>query len=222
MRTYVVTVFAAAALAGSGVAWAGTNSFTVPTFRGTPGATFDGWESFKVAVGAPGNAGDLAGSSGDASLLQTAAGASVLGSGNIYNGAGPSLFEVRYSGAADVGDVVLQVRTLGTELKYDDVKLFAWTQSQGATRVELDRLSFGPPPPSPGSGVGVSSLWQWDLTSLKTTSFAISFGAAEANLSFDSATLDVRTVPEPTPVALLLLGAGALWVSRRTKSAAGR
>ncbi len=206
---------AAAVAAFSMVATASTNTFAVPSFRGTPGTTFDGWESFQTAVGNPGNAATLPTSSGNAKLYQLAAGALVIGSGNIYNGEGTSRFEVRYSGADEVAGVTFQVRTLGTELKYDSVRLVAWSSSLPADRIELERVSFGPPPPNPGSGVSVTSQWNWNLSGLGADTFAIAFDASEINLSLDSATLDVRAVPEPGPVALVLLGAAALgWVRR--------
>lgn len=215
MRATALLILGSLTVAGGLAATAGTNGFTVPAFRGQPGSAFAGWESFTVALGNPGNKGDFAGSSTDATLLQRAPGASVLGSGNIYNGAEKSQFEIRYSSLESIADVVLQVRTLGTELDYDSVRLFAWTDSLGAPRTELDRLSFGPPPPAPGSGFGVSSEWSWDLTSLDANNFAISFDAADINLSLDSATLDVRAVPEPGPVVLGLVGLAALGLFRR-------
>lgn len=214
---WVSALFLAASTAG---VLGGTNGFVVPAFRGQPDSTFTGWESFKVGVGDPGNAGDLAGSSDRARLFQLAPGALVLGSGNIYNGGEASRFEIRYSGAEPVGEVVFQARALGTEFKYDDVRLYAWTQALTATRVELDRLSFGGPPGTPGSGYAVSSEWSWDLTGLGASNFAISFNAAEINLSLDSATLDVRAVPEPGPLALGALGALGLMAlgARRRRS----
>jgi len=215
MRPNALLIVGAIAAAGSIGVSAGTNGFTVPAFRGQPGSTFSGWENFAVALGNPGNQGDLAGSSTSSTLLQLAPGASVLGSGNIYNGAEKSQFEIRYSQSESISDVVLQVRTLGTELNYDSVRLFAWTDSIGVARTELDRLSFGPPPPAPGSGFGVSSQWTWDLSALDANSFAISFDAEDINLSLDSATLDVRAVPEPGPLVLGLVGLVALGLFRR-------
>lgn len=196
---------------------AGTNSFQVPTFRGQPGSTFSGWESFQVAVGGAGNTPDLAGSSGNARLFQFSPSAQVLGSGNLYNGGEASSFEIRYSGTEPITKVVLQIRALGTELKYDDVKLVAWTQSLSSPRTELDRLAFGPPPPNPGSGFAVSSLWEWNITGLAATSFAIAIPATELNLSLDSATLDVQVVPEPGVWTMFAMGSLALVLARRSR-----
>ncbi len=215
MRTNLKAWVSGLVVLGSTAAWAGTNGFVVPSFSGLPGATYNGWENFTVAQGSPGNAPDLGSTGGSARLLQFAAGGQVLGSGNLYNGTDLSRFEIRYSGTEPVAQVALQVRALGTELKYDDVRLVAWTETLGAPRTELDRVSFGPPPPSPGSGFGVSSLWQWDISGLSANSFAISFGAAEVNLSLDSAQLDVQIVPEPGPLALLGLGGGLVMLAGR-------
>lgn len=114
--------------------------------------------------------------------------------------------------------VSLQIRTLGTELNYDSLKLVGAGDNGPvtltATRTELDRVTFGPPP-NPGSGVGVSSLWQWDLSGLGGRYFSVSVAAAEINLSLDSATLDVQLVPEPSVLPLALLGAGLLILRRR-------
>lgn len=217
MRTNAAGLVAGLVFIAASAAVAGTNGFVVPAFRGQPSSTFDGWESFTVGVGNPGNAGDLAGSSGDARLFQLAPGALVLGSGNIYNGGVASRFEVRYSGAEEVGQVVFQARALGTELKYDDVRLYAWTQSLPGVRTELDRVSFGGPPGTPGSGFAVSSQWTWDLSGLGATSFAVSFDAADINLSLDSATLDVRAVPEPGVLGLMVAGGGLLLGLRRRR-----
>ncbi|MBL9139727.1 MAG: PEP-CTERM sorting domain-containing protein [Verrucomicrobiales bacterium] len=222
MRLSFCQFLGVAALAASCSAVAGTNGFIAPAFRGQPDTTFTGWESFTVGIGEPGNAGDLPGSNNSARFYQTAPGAMVLGSGNIYNGADKSQFEVRYTAASQsVGLVSLQIRTLGTELSYDSLKLVGAGDTGPitltATRTELDRISFGPPPPNPGSGVGVSSLWQWDLSGLGVDYFSVSVAAAEINLSLDSATLDVQLVPEPTVVPLAMLGGALLMLCRRNQ-----
>lgn len=201
------------------------DGFVVPGFRGQADTTFAGWENFSVAVGAPGNAGDQAGSHAGSTLWQTAPGALVLGSFNIYNGSEASLFEVRYDGPGPVGTVVLQMRTLGTELAYDSVRLVAEGSggpiSLAATRTELDRVTFGTPQ-APGSGFGVSSSWTWDVSALGVEDFVLSIPAAEINLSLDSATLDVQLVPEAGPVTLLVMGGVVLGLlpARRRRTGA--
>lgn len=211
MRVQLSLCAATALIASALSALAGTNGFINPAFRGQPGAHFTGWENFTVGIGEPGNGGDLAGSYSGARLFQTAAGAQVLLSGNIYNGSGKSSFDIRYTGTEPAGLVNLQLRTLGTELDYGSVKLIAAGESGPVTlttsHTELDRLAFGPPPPAPGSGSAVSTLWQWDLSGLGAEYFVISFQAAEINLSLDSATLDVQAIPEPGLGALLAVGA---------------
>lgn len=221
MRVQFSLGVAATLVASAASAFAGTNGFINPAFRGQPGAQFTGWENFTVGIGEPGNGGDLAGSYNGARLYQTAAGALVLGSGNIYNGSEKSSFDIRYTGSEPAALVYLQLRTLGTELDYGSVKLIAAGESGPVTLTttysELDRVAFGPPPPAPGSGSAVSTLWQWDLSGLGAEYFVISFQAAEINLSLDSATLDVQAIPEPGVGALLAAGSLLLVVRRRQR-----
>lgn len=187
---------------------ASTTGFVTPDFRGTAGATFDGWEKFTVASGAPGNLGDLAGSSGIGNFTQTDPAAFITGTGNIYNQTGVSAYQVTYTTANPVDHVVFQARTAGTELDYSSIRLTFAGGSLTATRTETDRLSFGGPPGTPGSGFAVSSLWDFNLTGLNASSFQINFKAADVSVSFDSAMLDVKAAPEPGLMALGTLGLG--------------
>lgn len=169
---------------------AGTNGFIVPIFRGTAGSQAGYWESFAAASGAPGNPPDKPGASTAAILTQTDPNAFATGSGNLYNSADTSKFILQDSPPFTPGTVVLQTRTVGSELDYASVTLH-YTNAAGPQmlaprpRVELNRGS------QPGLGATVSSLWQWDLFGLEARAYAITFQAAAIHLSFDALTLDV-------------------------------
>lgn len=180
----------------SGHAVAGTNGFLVPTFRGTANAQAGYWETFSTAVGAPGNAPDKAGATTGARLTQSDTNAFLTGSGNIYNLSGTSEFSLADQTPFALGTVVLQTRTLGTELDYASAELL-YTDGSGThivaplPRVELNRGS------QPGLGATVSSLWQWNLTGLGVTAYTVRFRAAGASTSFDSLTLDTADTFTP-------------------------
>lgn len=165
---------------------AGTNGFLVPTFRGSANSQAGYWELFTVAHGAPGNAADEPGATTAAVLTQTDTNAFLTGSGNIYN-LGTSSFALTDSVPYTLGTVVLQTRTVGSEIEYETVSLIASTSSGEQTveplfRHELDRTA--------GQGSNVSSLWQWDLTGLGVQEYRVAFQAAGPSLSFDALTLD--------------------------------
>ncbi|HXG46971.1 MAG TPA: hypothetical protein VNO52_05055 [Methylomirabilota bacterium] len=192
---------------GPGSVAASTNGFVVPEFRGAAGSEAGYWESFTVPVGAPGNAPDRPGATTGATLWQSDPAAFITGSGNLYNLTGVSQFTVQDATAAALGTVVLQIRTLGSELDYGSVALHyadgSGTHSLSPLfRLELDRGTV--------LGASVSSLWQWDLRGLDVDDYSIGFQAAAPSLSLDAMTLDTWTsfVPVPEPSAPLLAGAG--------------
>jgi len=195
---------------------AGTNGFYIPTFRGGPGTTSSLWETFTVPTGAPGNRPN-AGTDLSPVLSQWAQGALITGTGNIYNMTEAGMFTISYSSPiSPLGLVVLQMRTFGTELDYNSVRLSYDGGVLLTTRTETDRVRVGQPG-TPGSGVFVSSAWQWDLSGRNISQYSISFNAAEHSLSFDSALLDVQAVPEPGTLALMAIGAGFLVVGLRRR-----
>lgn len=190
-------------LVAGGVAQAGTNGFYAPTWRGTANTEAGYWEVFTVAAGAPGNLADRAGSTTGAGLTQNNPTSFLTGSGNIYNFTDASTFTLADVTPFALGTVVLQTRTVGSELDYSSVQL-TYTDGGGVHsvaplfRLELDR--------SVGNGDNVSSLWQWDLSGLGVSSYSIAFAAAESSMSFDALTLDTwnqfSVVPEPSVAAL--------------------
>jgi len=189
-------------LAG-GLASAATNAFVTPTFRGSANSAAGYWEVFTVAAGAPGNLPDGPGSTTSAVFTQHSPNGFLTGSGNIYNFADASAFTLTDTTSFTLGTVILQTRTVGSELDYHSVQL-NYTDGSGSHsvsplfRLELDR--------SLSNGANVSSLWQWDLSGLGVSSYSIAFAAAESSMSFDSLTLDTwnqfSVVPEPSVAAL--------------------
>jgi hypothetical protein len=198
-------------------AQAGTNNFVVPTFRGSANSEIGYWENFSVAYGAPGNAATMAGSTTGAMLTQTLSpSAFVTGSGNLYDPAAATAFTLADSVPYALGTVVLQVRTLGAELKYDAIRLNYVEAGVPRTldpmpRLELDRGTI--------LGASVSSLWQWDLQGLGVMDYDIKFESDGSSLSLDSVTLDTwnqfEVVPEPSGRLLLAMGALLLSGFRR-------
>ena len=215
---------AAAALAlSASAAHASTNNFIVPSFRGSASSEAGYWESFTVPFGAPGNLANIAGATTGAILTQVGSpSALITGTGNLYDPVNLTSFTLTDSTPYTLGTVVLQTRTLGSELVYGGVSL-SYTDAAGShtlpplPRSELDRGTT--------LGASVSTLFQWDLTGLNVNEYTISFGAAGSSLSFDAMTLDTwnsfQVVPEPSTYALI--GAGALllgWRARRRKASA--
>jgi hypothetical protein len=172
---------------------AATNGFVAPLFRGTANSQFGYWETFTVAQGEPGNAADQPDATTGAKLYQTDTNAFLTGGGNIYNMA-TSSFKLADATPFELGTVVLQTRTIGSELDYSSVSL-VYTNDGGTHllaplfREELNRAS--------GQGYSVSSLWQWDLSGLRASNYALVFYAGGSSLSFDALTLDVADTFSP-------------------------
>jgi len=184
-----VTVFCAWAV-GVTAAHAGTNGFVVPSFRGSAGSQAGYWETFTVPVGPPGNPADRPGATTSAVLTQSNTNAFLTGSGNIYNLSGISSFALRDETPFTLGTVVLQTRTIGSELDYASVALLYTNGSGGHALAPLFRYELNR---AASQGFSVSSLWQWDLTGLGVSNYTIAFNAGGASLSFDSLTLDTAS-----------------------------
>jgi len=189
---------------------AATNNFVVPDFRGSFNSEAGYWERFTVAFGPPGNLADQGGVTTGAILTQVGSTSSfITGTGNIYDFSTElQSFTLTDSTPFSLGTVVLQTRTLGSELNYGAV-LLSYTDGAGShtlaplARLELDRGTV--------LGASVSSLFQWDLTGLSISEYSIAFAGAGPSVSFDAMTLDTWNqfavvVPEPSTYVLMGLG----------------
>jgi hypothetical protein len=172
---------------GTWRATAGTNGFIVPLFRGVANSEAGFWEVFSVPVGTPGNLPDQSGTITSAVLTQSETNAFLTGSGNLYNATGISAFSVTDAASFTLGTVVLQTRTIGSELAYGSMSL-VYSNETGVHavapmfRYELNRAV--------SQGYSVSSIWQWNLTGFGVSNYTIAFTAGGPSLSFDSMTLD--------------------------------
>ena len=184
----LIPLFASLTIAPS-LVLASTNGFIVPSFRGSAASQTGYWESFTAPVGAPGNVPDQPGSTTTGILFQSESNAFLTGTGNIYNLEGASRFGLVDTTPFTLGTVIVQTRTIGSELDYATPTLTCSNASgvhvlPPLPRIELDRANV------PGLGAMVSSLWQWDVSPLGVSSYEVAFAAAEPSLSFDSLTLD--------------------------------
>jgi len=188
---------------------AGTNGFYVPYFRGVPGTEVAGWERFTSGYNVA-NQPDMAGSNTGtrATLTQLDPVGAVLGSGNIYVGVGGAgNFNLRYVSLAPIAQISFQIRTLGTEIDYNGLRLNYLSQenpvSLGGTPTTL---AISPSQGFPGNNISLG--YTWNITDPGVNDFTLTFKATGEHLSLDSITLDVMptTVPEPTTWALAGLG----------------
>ena len=218
MKVVSTLLLTATALTSAATLHAGTNNFVVPEFRGTANSEAGYWETFSVAYGAPGNLADKAGATTGAILTQNGSASSfITGSGNIYDfSEGIQAFQLTDATSFTLGTVVLQTRTLGSELNYGSVTL-TYTDAVGThslapvSYLELDRGTT--------LGASVSSLFQWNLTGLAVNEYSIAFNGAGPSVSFDAMTLDTwnqHTLVVPEPSTYALLGLGSLMLGWRT------
>jgi hypothetical protein len=144
----------------------------------------------------------------------------VLGSGNIYVGIGGAAnVRIDYSSLAPVGEVFLQIRTLGTEMNYAGLRL-NYTSGSGPVSVGANPFVLAAVPSQGFPGQNISLGYNWTINDPTVTAFNVSFQATSEHLSLDAVTLDVLpvgAVPEPSTWALGIFGLGAIAVAIRRR-----
>ena len=155
-----------------------------------------------------------------ANVYTTSAGGFVTGGGNIYSPTAALVFRADVPGeglgSGFTTTVLFQVRTLGSELSHDSVRL---TYDDGTQRTipfvarqELERIALG----GQFGGSQVDTLYSFALP-YSPESFTILFDAAASSVSLDRVAIDsfaAPTVPEPASAAVLA-AAGLLGRRRR-------
>lgn len=180
-----------------------------PSFRGDGGTLFSGWTDFSATTDvAPNFSGTLG------TISELSGTSMVTGSQNIYNPAGPSMFQLDLSADLSSDFLLLQVVTQGTELDYGSVELTYIDAVDGETTLACDLSQALGSESLGGFGSKVGTAFEWDLTGLGIDTFSLNFNASGAHLSLDEVYLDfgssmtLAAVPEPSTYALFLALAG--------------
>ncbi|MCA9311087.1 MAG: hypothetical protein KDA21_07765 [Phycisphaerales bacterium] len=208
---------AVAMIATATAAHAAALNFTTPGFRGVnPNAEYAGFESFTVPFGGPNFPDDPTSNGLPATLTQNTMpdfsmppGILISGDGNMYSGFQSLDLTLADIAASPIRTVILQVRTLGTELFYGGVGL-SYVDGNGATQTltpdvsrQLSRVSGPPIMGFPTDNV--EWRFKWDLSGLADDVSAYEIGMTHfaPHLSLDRIELDTLSIPAPASVVLL-------------------
>jgi hypothetical protein len=215
-RLTTALAFAASLVGSLSLASTGHATFVLPTewSRGDSNSTYQEWDVF---TNPPGPAGPFApdigvsNPNGAPTLSEVGfpdSGSLVTGSGNIYSFSAPTSFEItvpNFNLGVDFNTtVVLQTRVIGTQI--DPATMLI----EGIAPTAVETL----PDPAAGS---VETLWRWENLAGNDASYVIEFGASGSSMSFGAASVDTfaAAVPEPSTVAIGLIGLGAIAILRK-------
>lgn len=187
--------------------------------RGQVSTTYQEWDRFTVPAGP--NAPDVGvfNPNGTPSVADASGMSLVTGSGNIYSPTAAlhiDVFVPDYATPGAVATVILQTRTIGTELDAATLNVGGLAPvDQG----ELLRAPFGGP-----GGFVVENWFKFHLPT-SGPSFTVEFAALGSSMSLDRLAVDSITAgdylpepnPVPEPVSVLLLASGGTWLAVRRK-----
>jgi len=182
----------------------------VPPWRGSATSDFYGWENFTSAFGGP-NMTNYAGSESAAALFNYGSGAFITSTGNLYGAGGPLSVSIYAGLTAPVTEVIMNLATVGTMINLGSVKLVlgdnagnSLTASPSFTELRSDSAAPG------GQGQIQTRSFRWILQGLPfaATRFEMNFNSQGANMSLDTASVDIHYTPAPG--ALVVLAAAGL------------
>lgn len=208
---FIRTFIAGVVLASGSVASADLVNPLVPAWAGDATASRYEWNSFTEAYQAP-NFPDSPFST-DVMLFNFTPGATIAGSGNIYNPAAGLNIHMYGSFAFELA--VLNISTSGSELNYDDTYLFVSSEGEKesatitATAIERFREEV------PGLGYNVTVAYEFNTSDVAfdIVDWGFFYNGTDPHLSLDAARLDFNTVPVPASI----LGLGLISATRRRR-----
>ncbi len=184
-------------------------SFTnplVPAWRGSEGTSYLYWESFTSAfegTNAPQTSTGVWGSN----LSNSLTGAIIAGSGNMYGAGGAMSIGISATSApTNMGALVLNISTAGTEIDYGAVGLTRTLVGGEIQTLAFDSYEIRFTSAIPNFGNMINVAYTWDLSAIAgdaITGWNISFASPIANMSLDAVSVDINTVPAPSAIALL-------------------
>lgn len=179
----------------------------IPSWRGDALTSYAEFDTFTSASGGP-NFADVGG--GGFQLFNFAPGAVVASSGNIYSPSGALDIHLYSLGpAVNPAEAVLNISWGGTMLDTTAVQAFIGGSYYDAVSVE-QRSSIS----SPFGGSVDTWAFTFDLSNAPTGDLAFFFGNDGAHGSLDAVSVDVRSVPAPGALALVVV-AGVVGSRRR-------
>ena len=203
-------------------------NFTAPGFRGVnPNAEYAGFESFSVPFGGPNFPDDPNQNGIPATLTQNTAidfsmppGISISGVGNLYSGFQNMNMSLADTAAGDVQTVILQIRTLGTELFYPGIGLsYAGPGGMQTVMPDVSRQLSAVPGPFIFGNPTVNVEWKfkWDLSGNADfiNQYSINMTHFAPHLSIDRIELDTLATPTPGSAAVIAVAGIAAGARRR-------
>ena len=220
MKICSVSIFAIGVVTFA--AHAGFVNPLIPSWRGTGGTEYMGWDNFTSAYGGA-NLPDAPNSNNLGGLYNFGAGAVLTSTKNIYGTTGP-LYISMLGGMAFAGqtpsEVVLNISAAGTIINLQSVALTLMDNAGGMLRLNPSQTAIRSDEVFPGGGRAQTIAFSWTLPPnlIAATQWQVNFSSTGANTSLDAVSLDMRFIPAPGALSVLaMLGGGGMICGRRRR-----